>query len=180
MIVNTAQVPPSHQYGGGWWWWNILSASPPVEIATQLQCSCLENPRDGGAWWAAVYGVAQSWTGLKRLSSNPPVWGFLRLYPLYFLGSWGLGITLSVSTWERCCRLCLVIGEGAGTAIRSSYFSKWFSVTVFKPAASTPPGNLPEMQFFGPCPRWTESETLGCGSIYTSTCSSSGLAEYPS
>ena len=33
-----------------------------------LQCSCLENPRDGGAWWAAVYGVAQSWTRLKRLS----------------------------------------------------------------------------------------------------------------
>ena len=34
-----------------------------------LQCSCLENPRDGGAWWAAVCGVAQSWTRLKRLSS---------------------------------------------------------------------------------------------------------------
>ena len=33
-----------------------------------LQCSCLENPRDGGAWWAAVYGVAQSWTWLKWLS----------------------------------------------------------------------------------------------------------------
>ena len=30
-----------------------------------LQCSCLENPRDGGAWWAAVHGVAQSWTRLK-------------------------------------------------------------------------------------------------------------------
>ena len=30
-----------------------------------LQCSCLENPRDWGAWWAAVYGVAQSWTRLK-------------------------------------------------------------------------------------------------------------------
>ena len=30
-----------------------------------LQCSCLENPRDGGAWWAAVYGVAQSRTQLK-------------------------------------------------------------------------------------------------------------------
>ena len=27
-----------------------------------LQCSCLENPKDGGAWWAAVYGVAKSWT----------------------------------------------------------------------------------------------------------------------
>ena len=35
-----------------------------------LQCSCLENPRDGGAWWAAVYGVAQSRTPLKRLSSS--------------------------------------------------------------------------------------------------------------
>ena len=35
-----------------------------------LQCSCLENPRDGRAWWAAVCGVAQSWTRLKQLSSS--------------------------------------------------------------------------------------------------------------
>ena len=35
-----------------------------------LQCSCLENPRDGGAWWAVVSGVAQSRTRLKRLSSS--------------------------------------------------------------------------------------------------------------
>ena len=35
-----------------------------------LQCFCLENPRDGGAWWTAVYGVAQSRTRLKRLSSS--------------------------------------------------------------------------------------------------------------
>ena len=35
-----------------------------------LHCSCLENPRDGGAWWAAVYGVAQSRTQLKWLSSS--------------------------------------------------------------------------------------------------------------
>ena len=35
-----------------------------------LQCSCLENPRDRGAWWAAVCGVAQSRTRLKRLSSS--------------------------------------------------------------------------------------------------------------
>ena len=35
-----------------------------------FQCSCLENPRDGGAWWAAVYGVAQSRTRLKQLSSS--------------------------------------------------------------------------------------------------------------
>ena len=32
--------------------------------------SCLQNPRDGGAWWAAIYGVAQGWTRLKRLSSS--------------------------------------------------------------------------------------------------------------
>ena len=51
-----------------------------------LQCSCLENPRDGGAWWPAIYVVAQSWTRLKRLSSSsssssmsqpPPWWGGL-------------------------------------------------------------------------------------------------------
>ena len=35
-----------------------------------LQCSYLENPRDGGAWWGADYGVAQSRTQLKRLSSS--------------------------------------------------------------------------------------------------------------
>ena len=37
---------------------------------TPLQCSCLENPRDGGAWWATVYAVAQSRTRLKQLSSS--------------------------------------------------------------------------------------------------------------
>ena len=45
-----------------------------------LQCSCLKNPRDGGAWWAAVSGVTQSWTRLKWLSSKlsfiPLLWLF--------------------------------------------------------------------------------------------------------
>ena len=44
-----------------------------------LQCSCLENPRDRGAWWAAVYGVAQSRTRLKWLSTSQEeswsIWG---------------------------------------------------------------------------------------------------------
>ena len=35
-----------------------------------LQCSCLEHPRDGGAWWAAISGVAQSQIRLRRLSSS--------------------------------------------------------------------------------------------------------------
>ena len=39
-----------------------------------LQCSCLENPSDGGAWWAAVYGVAQSRTRLERLSSSSKIY----------------------------------------------------------------------------------------------------------
>ena len=43
-----------------------------------LQCSCLENPRDGGAWWASVYGVAQSRTQLKRLSSSSSSRHFLQ------------------------------------------------------------------------------------------------------
>ena len=44
--------------------------SPGERNGNPLQCSCLENPSDGGAWWAAVYGVAQSQTRLKRLSSS--------------------------------------------------------------------------------------------------------------
>ena len=42
----------------------------PFCLCVEVSCSCLENPRDGGAWWAAIYGVAQSWTQLKRLSSS--------------------------------------------------------------------------------------------------------------
>ena len=44
-------------------WPSLFSYDP-------LQCSCLENPRDWGAWWAAIYGVAQSRTRLKRLSCS--------------------------------------------------------------------------------------------------------------
>ena len=41
-----------------------------MNYGTPLQCSCLENPRDGGAWWAAVYGVAQSRARLKQFGSS--------------------------------------------------------------------------------------------------------------
>ena len=50
-----------------------------------LQCSCLENPRDGGAWWAAVYGVAQSWTWLKWRSSSSNDNKIHKWYILYIL-----------------------------------------------------------------------------------------------
>ena len=72
-----------------------------------LQCSCLENPRDGGTWWAAVYGVAQTRTRLKRLSSSSSK-VFLNLifqsstffffFPSLFLFiSW---VWASLSPWE--------------------------------------------------------------------------------
>ena len=50
----------------------MLDSSFPLAsyFSNPLQCSCLESPRDRGAWWAAVYGVAQSRTRLKRLSSS--------------------------------------------------------------------------------------------------------------
>ena len=52
-------------------WATSLSLSSIGEgNGNPLQCSCLENLRDGGAWWAAVYGVTQSWTRLKWLSSS--------------------------------------------------------------------------------------------------------------
>ena len=51
--------------------WPVITRSRIGEgNGNPLQCSCLENPRDGGAWWAAVSGVAQSRTRLKRLSSS--------------------------------------------------------------------------------------------------------------
>ena len=58
--------------------WELLYCLYKVRLVTlsgegngnPLQCSCLENPRDRGAWWAAVYGVAQSQTQLKQLSSS--------------------------------------------------------------------------------------------------------------
>ena len=58
-----------------------------------LQCSCLENPRDGGAWWTAVNGVAQSQTQLKWLSSSSSIGFelffhchlFLEIVPFWFL-----------------------------------------------------------------------------------------------
>ena len=54
-------------------WLSSLAAAVDFnggENGNQLQYSCLENPRDGGAWWAAVYGVTQSRTRLRQLSSS--------------------------------------------------------------------------------------------------------------
>ena len=70
-----------------------------------LQCSCQENPRDGGAWWAAVYVVAQSWTRLKRLSSSSSLWGFLGgasgKESTCQCKRWGLDLWVGKISWSR-------------------------------------------------------------------------------
>ena len=73
-----------------------------------LQFSCLENPRDGGAWWAAVYGVAQSQTRLKRLSSSTsctdiPSSPVLGDADSYMVAHWLLGVR------QMDCLMVLII-----------------------------------------------------------------------
>ena len=67
---------------------------------TPLQYFCLENPRDGGAWWAAVCGVAQSRTRLKRLSSSS-----MRAYTTrkngYLLSKVYMNITNILIYWKQ-------------------------------------------------------------------------------
>ena len=65
-----------------------------------LQCSCLENPRDGGAWWVAVYGVTQSRTRLKRLSSSSSSEVFMAqsLRHQHHSLTWGLPAVLPSNT----------------------------------------------------------------------------------
>ena len=82
-----------------------------------LQCSCLENPRDGGAWWAAVYGVAQSRTRLKRLSSSSSIplsseqrlfnfdkvkFVFFLIFPLRILHRWAPMISSRIIKFPLC------------------------------------------------------------------------------
>ena len=89
-----------------------------------LQCSYLENPRDGGAWWAAVYGVAQSWTRLKWLSSSSSsmavlvsiFWEISILFsivasPIYIpnINAQGFPFSTSSLTLVICCPLIIAI-----------------------------------------------------------------------
>ena len=66
-----------------------------------LQCSCLENARDKGAWWAAVYGVAQSRIRLKRLSSSSSIRSH------FLAGRWSS--SLYVFTWPFLCACTLLV-----------------------------------------------------------------------
>ena len=72
-----------------------------------LQCSCLESPRDGGPWWAAIYGVAQNQTWLKRLSSsssNKQCWASFHMFVnhLCVLGEMSVWVFCPLFDWAVC------------------------------------------------------------------------------
>ena len=72
-----------------------------------LQCSCLENPRDEGAWWAAIYGVTQSRTQLKRLSSSNSSSVYLSISSFQFIPPSHLS-PLVIIVYVLCLGVCFV------------------------------------------------------------------------
>ena len=76
--LRSSQAVACYQQFILFYWWVVLHCEGH---GNPLQSSCLENPRDGGAWWAAVHGVTQSPRRLKRLSSSSstPLYGCARV-----------------------------------------------------------------------------------------------------
>ena len=103
-----------------------------------LQCSCLENPRDGGVWWAAVYGVAQSWTRLKRLSSS---------------SSTGYLVPLQL-TWKTCF---LSMSPGTGRQILNLGAARKVPTSYIRIGVKIQKGELPG----GPVVRTSHSNCQG-------------------
>ena len=79
-----------------------------------LQCSCLEDPRDGGAWRAAVYGVAQSQTQLKRLSSSSRDFGKVMSTLLYLKWIANRGLLCSTGNSAQCHAVACMGGGFGG------------------------------------------------------------------
>ena len=69
--ISGPGIHPRQRHVRGEYFYHVVTRQEFGEgNGNPLQCSCLENPRDEGVWWAAVYGVAQSRTRLKQLSSS--------------------------------------------------------------------------------------------------------------
>ena len=84
-----------------------------------LQCPCLENPRDWGAWWAAVYGVAQSRTWLKWLSSKQQVAFNIYLSMLTYTQMSLNGTLICFHYWN--CFLNHVLAWDLGISLLNAY-----------------------------------------------------------
>ena len=87
--LDCKEIQPVHPKGNQSWilklqyfghlMWRSDSLEKTLMLGKNpLQCSCLENPRDGGPWWAAVHGIAQSQTQRKWLSSSSSSWERLK------------------------------------------------------------------------------------------------------
>ena len=83
-----------------------------------LQCSCLENPRDGGAWWAAVYGVTQNRTWMKQLSSSSS--GVKKTLGSLSADGWGCVPALFVVWPEASQHWSSWVGPGQNGALQES------------------------------------------------------------
>ena len=94
-----------------------------------LQCSCLENPKDGGVWWAAISGVAQSRTRLKWLSSNASI-------PSQCVSKthWSLSVALSPDEATIICDLdscpCPAGIPASIPSVLSSLLTEWPEQTL--------------------------------------------------
>ena len=93
--------------------YNVLESLLREGNGTPFQCSCLENPMDGGAWWAAVHGVAKSWTRLSDWATSLSCIGEGNGNPLQcsFLenprdsGAWWAAVHGVAQSWTRLKRL---------------------------------------------------------------------------
>ena len=104
-----------------------------------LQCSCLENTRDGGAWWAAIYGVAHSQTRLKRLSSSSSSNKTLNTCRFFFFFfSVDQGFQGSVGKKSACNAGDTGFDSGFDSSFGkiSSSRRKWQSIPVYLPGKS--------------------------------------------
>ena len=91
-----------------------------------LQCSCMENPRDGGAWWAAIYGVTQSRSLLKQLSSSS---SRLQQYINQEFPDVETGFRKGRGTRDHIVNICWIIEK----ASNSRKISTSASLTTLKP-----------------------------------------------
>ena len=107
-----------------------------------LQCSCLENPRDRGAWWAAVSGVAQSQTWLKQLSSSSSS-QYSCLENILDSGAWQATVHGVTKSWARLSTEHSIVHncgkKGMGIAMEALNFQL-------------------EMKIINMCDWWTEKE----------------------
>ena len=101
-----------------------------------LQCSCLENPRDRGAWWAAISGVAQSQTLLKRLSSSSSSSILLRVFASMFIAEAGHTVR-SITSSEQKIHVCHFPSSLTATTTKSLQSCP----TLCDPMDGSPPGS---------------------------------------